>query len=742
MGGNKMQGDDFTLQPTNDMNPPEQPLLPLLKKNFGFSSFRPLQEEIIRDALAGKDVFALLPTGGGKSLCFQLPALAREGLTLVISPLIALMKDQVDALQANGIPATFLNSSLTPEEARSRIRDLHNAKYRLLYIAPERAVLFGFLTDMVHWNIKLLAVDEAHCISEWGHDFRPEYRQLTAVRKLLPGVPCMALTATATERVREDIHTHLQLQNARNYVASFNRSNLSYKVIPKADPYSQLLTFLRPRTQESGIVYCQSRKTAETLSKKLNADHISAAPYHAGMEPADRTKHQELFLRDEVRVICATIAFGMGINKSNVRFVVHYDLPKNIEGYYQETGRAGRDGLPSECLLLFGVGDVMKQMYFIEEKEDEQQRQIAKTQLDRMVKYAESSECRRRLLLEYFGEEYPEASCDACDNCLLPRELYDGTIDAQKLLSCVLRIRESSGVDFGLRHIIEVLTGSNAEKILRWRHTELSTYGIGKNRSREEWMSVGRELMRLRLMKQKSENGFSVVEVTPAGVEALKKRSAIMLTKVHTTEETVSVHGNEQEFDAVLFECLRVLRKRIADERNVPAFVIFSDAALRQMSQRCPTTTSEFIRISGVGEKKLRDFGAMFMKEIERHLQKNTRKKYSDENAAPSSHSSAGKMNNTANETLKLFRSGKSVKDTAQERNLAVSTIYKHLLTAIVSGEDIQVDRFVTPEEKAEISSAFKIHGYGNITVVYEMLGGRFDYGLLRIVGEIETSRH
>ncbi len=414
-----MQSNDLKLQPAKTINPPDQPLLHFLKKNFGFSSFRPLQEEIIRDALAGKDVFALLPTGGGKSLCFQLPALARDGLTLVISPLIALMKDQVDALQANGIPATFLNSSLTPEETRSRIRDLHGAKYRLLYIAPERAVLSGFLADMVHWNIKLLAVDEAHCISEWGHDFRPEYRQLTAVRKLLPGVPCMALTATATSRVREDIHTHLQLQNARNYMASFNRSNLSYKVISKADPYSQLLTFLRPRMQESGIVYCQSRKTAETLSKKLNADHISAASYHAGMELADRTKHQELFLRDEVRVICATIAFGMGINKSNVRFVVHYDLPKNIEGYYQETGRAGRDGLPSECLLLFGVGDVMKQMYFIEEKEDEQQRQIAKTQLNRMVKYAESSECRRRLLLEYFGEEYTAASCDACDNCLL-----------------------------------------------------------------------------------------------------------------------------------------------------------------------------------------------------------------------------------------------------------------------------------------------------------------------------------
>jgi ATP-dependent DNA helicase RecQ len=382
------------------------PLLPLLKQYFGFTSFRPLQEEIIRDSLAGKDVFALLPTGGGKSLCFQLPALARDGLTVVVSPLIALMKDQVDALQASGIAATFLNSSLAAEESRKRLRGLHNGEFRLLYAAPERLMLSGFLEDLQRWNVRLIAVDEAHCISEWGHDFRPEYRQISDLRKLFPEVPFMALTATATGRVREDIVTHLKLREPKIYVASFNRPNLTYRVIPKNKPYDQLLNFLRARPKEGGIVYCQSRKSAEHVAANLTEDGVKARPYHAGLTPKQRSEHQELFLRDDVRVICATIAFGMGINKPNVRFVVHYDLPKNIEGYYQETGRAGRDGLPSECVLLFSAGDVVKQTGFIDEKPDPQEQKIAREQLQQMVHYAECAGCRRVELLRYFGEEF------------------------------------------------------------------------------------------------------------------------------------------------------------------------------------------------------------------------------------------------------------------------------------------------------------------------------------------------
>ena len=370
------------------MTATETALLSTLKRYFGFDSFRPLQREIITDALAGRDVFALLPTGGGKSLCFQLPALMREGLTVVVSPLIALMKDQVDAMQAGGVAATFLNSTLDAGEARQRLRGLFRGEYRLLYAAPERLMLDGTLDMMRQWNLSLVAIDEAHCISEWGHDFRPEYRQLAKLREIFPEVPFMALTATATGRVRGDIVKHLSLRNPRNYVASFNRPNLTYRVIPKSKPYEQVLAYVRGRREESGIVYCQSRKSAESVAERLNADGIRARPYHAGLEDTTRAENQEHFLRDEVRVICATIAFGMGINKPNVRFVIHYDLPKNIEGYYQETGRAGRDGLPGECLLLFSAGDVVKQMQFIEEKPDPDEQRIAREQLQQMVHYA------------------------------------------------------------------------------------------------------------------------------------------------------------------------------------------------------------------------------------------------------------------------------------------------------------------------------------------------------------------
>jgi ATP-dependent DNA helicase RecQ len=378
----------------------------LLKQYFGFDSFRPLQEEIITDALADRDVFAVLPTGGGKSLCFQLPALARDGLTVVVSPLIALMKDQVDALQTACVPATFLNSSLAAGESRPRLRGLHNGEFRLLYVAPERLMLSGFLDDLKRWQVNLFAIDEAHCISEWGHDFRPEYRQLATLREQFAGVPMMALTATATERVRGDIVRQLHLRDPRVYIASFNRPNLIYRVSGKAGAYRQILDFVRARPRESGIIYCQARKTADSLAARLTADGVASLPYHAGLTSGERTRNQEAFLRDEIRVVCATIAFGMGINKPDVRFVIHHDLPKNIEGYYQETGRAGRDGLPSECLLLFSPGDRVKYSRFIDEKPDAREREIAREQLEQIVHYAECATCRRAELLGYFGERF------------------------------------------------------------------------------------------------------------------------------------------------------------------------------------------------------------------------------------------------------------------------------------------------------------------------------------------------
>jgi ATP-dependent DNA helicase RecQ len=710
------------------------PLLPLLKQFFGFTSFRPLQEEIIRDALAGKDVFALLPTGGGKSLCFQLPALARDGLTVVVSPLIALMKDQVDAMQASGVAAAFLNSSLDAHEARARLRGLHNGEYRLLYVAPERLMISGFLEDLKRWKVNLIAVDEAHCISEWGHDFRPEYRQIAELRDHFPDVPFMALTATATERVREDIIKHLRLRDSATYAASFNRPNLTYRVLGKNKPYEQTLAFVRERPQESGIVYCQSRKAAEMVADRLNADGIKARPYHAGLEQKDRATNQELFLRDEVHVICATIAFGMGINKSNVRFVIHYDLPKNIEGYYQETGRAGRDGLPSECVLLFSAGDVVKQMQFIDEK-NEQEQKIAREQLQQMVHYAECAVCRRVELLRYFGENSTEENCGGCDNCLSPRSTFDGTLAAQKFLSCVYRVRESSGFGVGLNHIIEVLTGADTEKLRRWNHEKLSTYAIGKEYNRQEWGAIGRELVRLGYLRQTAEK-FSVLELTEEGRAVLSQRKPVTLTKPVAAPETKAHRAGEISCDEVLFEHLRQVRKTLADERAVPSYIIFSDVSLRQMARNYPATEQEFSRISGVGEKKLQEFGEVFLQEIAAHLLTNSRQIFADDTFVatppPKPH-----LNTTTRETLKYFQAGETVEEIARQRSFATSTIYGHLATAIEAGEKIDLNQLLNEEEQKEIAAAFAKCGFGNIVGAREFLGNKFDYGLLRIVRAI-----
>jgi len=617
-------------------------LIATLKRHFGYDEFRPLQEEIIRDALAGHDVFVLMPTGGGKSLCFQLPALQRDGLTIVVSPLISLMKDQVDALQTSGISATYLNSTLRREDAKARWRGLHRDEYRMLYVAPERLMLETFLERARNWKIAQIAIDEAHCISEWGHDFRPEYRELEKLRQHFRDAPVMALTATATERVRADIVKQLQLRDPRCYVASFNRPNLTYRVIPKASTYEQLLEFIRARPNESGIVYCASRKSTDSLARNLNDDGISAKPYHAGLTSSERTKHQESFLRDDVRVVTATIAFGMGINKPNVRFVVHYDLPKNLESYYQETGRAGRDGLPSECVLLFSPGDVAKQLHFIDEKSESEAR-IARAQLRQMVHYAETRECRRTTLLKYFGEEYPtpdetvggnrpllQTSCEGCDNCLTPRETFDGTIPAQKFLSCVHRICTKSGFGFGLNHVVDVLRGADTEAIRQRGHTGLSTYGIGRELKREAWQAIGRELLRLGLVEC-APGRFATLSLTPAGLDALRNRTPITLTKqIELAEKTPRTEAGAIDCDESLFERLRASRRQLADERGVPAYIIFSDVSLREMARNYPTTEGEFRRISGVGAQKLKDFAEPFLSAINNYLATNPRQTFKE----------------------------------------------------------------------------------------------------------------
>jgi ATP-dependent DNA helicase RecQ len=733
-------------------------LLQPLKQYFGFSSFRPLQEEIIRDALAGKDVFAVLPTGGGKSLCFQLPALVQPGLTVVVSPLIALMKDQVDAMQAAGVAATFLNSSLAAGESKPRLRGLHNGEFRLLYVAPERLVMSGFLEDLKKWNVSAFAIDEAHCVSEWGHDFRPEYRQLSSLREKFPGVPFMALTATATERVRADIVEQLHLHDPRCYVASFNRPNLTYRVSAKSGSYEQILSFIRARKGEAGIIYGQSRKTAEQLADKLTADGIKSAPYHAGLTPSERSKNQEDFLRDGVQVICATIAFGMGINKPNVRFVIHYDLPKNIEGYYQETGRAGRDGLPSECLLLFSPGDRVKQMRFIDEKPNPEERAVARAQLEQMIHYAEIATCRRESLLGYFGERYgapvskparPDAAshradleigapnCAGCDNCLSPRATWDGTVAAQKFLSCVYRIREKSGFGVGMNHIVEVLTGADTDKVRKFGHQELSTYNIGSEHTRAEWGAIGRELIRLGFLFQNTEK-FSVVEITNAGLAALKSRQKITLTKpVAAPEAGKEKHrAGEIACDEALFEKLRALRKQLADERSVPSYIIFSDVSLRQMARIYPTSDKDFARISGVGEKKLREFGAVFMAEVVAHLQTNARQIFADDSfvaPAPPVTPQRSKLTDTVRETLHFFRQGKTVADIARLRGFKDSTIYTHLEEAIRAGEAVSLNSLFDTQAQHDIGAAFTRFGFGNLVGAVESLGGRYSHGQLRV---------
>src|SRR5437763_9893994 len=704
-----------------------------LKKHFGYDEFRPLQREIIQDALAGRDVFVLMPTGGGKSLCFQLPALTRDGLTIVVSPLISLMKDQVDALQTSGIPATYLNSTVDREEAKARWRGLHRGHYRMLYVAPERLMLDAFLERALNWDIAQFAIDAAHCISEWGHDFRPEYRELKKLRKHLPDVPVMALTATATEQVRADIIKELRLRDSRAYVASFNRPNLTCRVIPKTTAYEQLLEFIRDRPNESGIVYCASRKSTDSLARNLNEDRISTKPYHAGLTASERAKHQEAFLRDDVRVVTATIAFGMGINKPNVRFVVHYDLPKNLESYYQETGRAGRDGLPSECVLLFSASDVAKQLHFIDEKSESEAR-IARAQLQQMVHYAETRECRRMTLLGYFGETFTKPSCEGCDNCLTPRETFDGTIPAQKFLSCVHRIHAKSGFGFGLNHVADVLRGADTEAIRQRSHNELSTYGIGRELKREAWQAIGRELLRLGLIEC-APGKFATLSLTPAGRDALRHRTSIILTKqieVVAQSRDQKARVGAIECDEVLFECLRDLRRKLADERNVPAYVIFSDVSLREMARNYPTTATEFRRIPGVGEQKLKDFAETFLSEIKKYLIGNPRRTFSHR-LDPSPSPRRSRLNESQTETLRRFQKGESVDQIARARGFVASTIYAHLLAAIERGKIAERDCFFTLEEEKQIAAAFRQISDGKLVDVSVLLGNKYDIGLLRI---------
>ncbi len=592
-----------------------------LKTTFGFDAFRPHQEAIVIDVLAGRDVLAILPTGGGKSLCFQLPAVVADGLTVVVSPLIALMKNQVDALDAAGIPATFLNSSLGYDQVRERVRGLANGRYRLLYVAPERLVNEAFYDDLLSWNVERFVVDEAHCISEWGHDFRPEYRRLAGLRSRFPNVPFTALTATATERVRADIERALALRDPAVHLGSFDRPNLTYRVETKADAPARVLAFVRSRPDDAGIVYCGSRDATERLAEKLQRAGVPAAAYHAGLDPGERARTQDAFLRDDIRVVCATVAFGMGIDKSNVRFVVHYDVPKSVEGYYQETGRAGRDGEPAACLLLYGRGDAVRYEKMLADRDDASDGANAREQLRRMIAYAESTACRRRTLLAYFGETLPEGGCGSCDSCLEPRALIDATLDAQKLLSTVYRVARSGNAPVGAGHLADVLTGKMTEKVERRFDDRLTTFGIGADVTAKTWRHLAGELVRLGLLADSGDD-YRTLSLTAEGRRALVERTPVRVVAPPLTvaKRSRAERSAADDGDESLFRSLREKRKMLADERNVPAYVVFSDAVLRAMAREKPQTLSAMRRISGVGEKKLADYGEIFVAAIAREV--------------------------------------------------------------------------------------------------------------------------
>ncbi|AFY90776.1 DNA helicase RecQ [Chroococcidiopsis thermalis] len=695
-----------------------QSLEAALKHYFGYDSFRPGQKQIVEQALQNRDQLIVMPTGGGKSLCFQLPALLQPGLTVVVSPLIALMQDQVEALRDNGIGATFLNSSLNLHQVRSREQAILSGKTKLLYVAPERLLNEKFLPflDLIREKIGIaaFAIDEAHCVSEWGHDFRPEYRQLKQLRQRYPGVPTLALTATATDRVRQDIIQQLGLSQPSIHIASFNRPNLYYEVQPKQkQSYSQLLQIIR-QSEGSGIVYCLSRRKVDEIAFKLQQDKIAALPYHAGLSDTERAENQTRFIRDDVRVMVATIAFGMGINKPDVRFVIHHDLPRNIEGYYQESGRAGRDGETARCTLFLGYGDIKTIEYLIDQKTDLQGQRIARQQLRQVIDFAEGTDCRRTIVLGYFGERFA-GQCSGCDNCLAPKPVVDWTIEAMKFLSCVARCKEK----FGMNHIIDILRGSKNQKVLQYNHNKLSTYGIGKDKTVEEWRLLGRSLLHQGLLDQTTD-GYSVLKLNAASWEVMRRQRTVSIaidTTPNLSAQPLEARTAEVE---MLFQKLRSLRKEIADEQSVPPYVIFADSTLKLMALQQPQTLTEFAQLSGVTSHKIAQYGKKFLIEIQAYTQTQTQ--------------TSNIPTDTEQFTLHLYQQGLSVAEIAQKRDLRPTTIIRHLSDLVEKNQDVDLDRLVNRDRQIKICQALEKLGDISLTPIREYLGEDYSYDEIRLV--------
>lgn len=711
----------------------------ILFDKFGYKEFRKNQEKIIDNVLSGGDTLALMPTGGGKSLCYQLPALVLNGVAIVISPLIALMVDQVNALRINEIKAAYLNSTLTMEEESRVINDLRNNELDLLYIAPERIFSRNgeFINFLKTLSISLFAIDEAHCISQWGHDFRPEYRQLSFIKKSFPKVPIIALTATADKRTQDDILEKLKLKSPEIFISSFNRENIIYHIKPKQKTFDKLVTYLNEHNQDSGIIYTLSRASVESVSEKLNDRGFSVKPYHAGLDGDVRKKNQELFVKDEVKIIVATIAFGMGIDKSNVRFVIHLDMPKNIESYYQETGRAGRDGVTSDAILFFSSGDFMKLKRFVLIDDNTKQSELMLNKLEQMVDFCQAKKCRRQILLNYFGEEH-SGNCGTCDFCLTTHEYFDGTIIAQKALSAVYRLEQA----FGQTYVIDFLRGSKAEKIKPW-HKNIKTYGIGKDISKKEWHQYFRELIELNLLRIEGSK-YSIIKLTQHSMDVLRGNKKVELIKEDRIDKS---EIEEVKYDKIIYEKLRGLRTEISKSENVPPYVIFSDKTLIELSQVLPNDKEQLLSISGFGNVKTKRYGKEIISCINDYLEENninvqsesknnisdTKVEKVEETYSENKNHKKKLKSKTTIQTYSLYREGKSIIEISRERELAKSTIEGHI-SNLIELDLIELSVFVTAERKNIIEKAIKHVGGEALTPIKVELGDDFSFGEIKMV--------
>jgi ATP-dependent DNA helicase RecQ len=704
--------------------------LQILNDVFGYDQFWPFQAEIIHNILDRNDTLAIMPTGGGKSLCYQLPALLFEGLTVVVSPLISLMQDQVSQLDEWGIPAVYLNSTLTYNQYLSTTRRIRGGEVKLLYAAPETLLRPETMLLLEQCEVACLAIDEAHCISSWGHDFRPVYRQLIDARRRLPQAVCFALTATATPRVQEDIKNQLAISDAGQFVASFDRQNLFLEVQSKHDGYSQLLAFLEQHRQQSGIIYCATRRQVDELTATLPAAGWPALPYHAGLDDDVRRRNQRRFSHDDVPIMVATVAFGMGIDKSNIRFVVHYDLPKDLESYYQEIGRSGRDGLRADCLLLFSYSDTYTINRFIEEMTDPAERKAASLRLQGMVDYAESQSCRRRSLLPYFGQEYDPDSCGMCDNCLAgeAEEMVDLTIPAQMFLSCIVR----TGEMFGAAHIVKVLRGSREKKVLQFKHDRLSTYGIGGDFSAKEWSAMAQQFVQQGLLNRDLNHGS--LRLTGKG-RAVLKGQKVMGQAPQVEPARDRVRPEAADYDRALFELLRARRKELADAAGVPPYVVFSDRSLVDMASYFPHSEASFSTMYGVGQRKVQRYAAQFLPLVRAYCREQGL------NERPKPGVSRGRSRRGARTQMvgQAYQSGNSIQALAKEFGVKPQTILNHLFHFVLAGNQIPADGLLEQSalpagQQVQVLAAFEEHGPAYLKPVFEALDGAVSYDELRLL--------